>query len=521
AFEQYDESTVELKTRYEIQPDGSVVTQHQRYPSAGTANALVKLGIVALADKAVTWADLGSETDIYLARAGWSDNGKSLTYQILNRAQTQLDDVEIDVASGQEIARRVEKSDVWVNLPGSGAEAANGTRILDDENQTHLYTSEETGFRHIYASSKKTGKIAITAGDWVVSAIEKVDSPAGRIYFTGHKDSALEKHLYSVPLKGGDMTRITREEGWHSVLVGDGVFVDYFSSPSQPPQIMVRSLVDGSTQTAILENKLNENHPYGPFVAGAAKHEFGTLEAADGSALHYRLLLPPQMKPGQKYPAILAPYGGPHGQKVTKSWLLDINEVLARRGFVVMVLDNRGMANRGVDFEKQLKNAMGRVEVADQAVGAKYLKGLEYIDGDKIGMWGWSYGGYMTLMSLFKEADLFKAGVAVAPVTDWRLYDTAYTERYLGHPDAAGDVYEKASVFSYIDGFKGDLLLMHGMADDNVFFDNSVKLMSVLQESGKSFELMTYPGKKHGINGTNTRAHLYNQMVSFFERKLK
>ncbi|MBL4640070.1 MAG: DPP IV N-terminal domain-containing protein [Kordiimonadaceae bacterium] len=521
AFEQFDETGVELKERYEIQPDGSVIVQKQRYPSAGTDNALVKLAILSLADKNVRWLDLGAETDIYLARAGWADNSRSFSYQLLNRAQTQLDDVEVDAATGAELSRRIEKSDIWVNLPSSRGASSNDVRILDDGKETHIYTSEESGYRHIYASTNDGKKRAITSGDWVVTGVEKIDTENQRIYFSGHKDSPLEQHLYSVSFAGGSVEKITREAGSHSVLVGDGMFVDYFSSPTQPPQIMVRSLADGSTKTAILENKLDKNHPFTPYMAGAAVQEFGTIKADDGSLLHYRMLLPPNMKPDTKYPAIMAPYGGPHGQSVRKSWLLDINEILARKGFVVMVLDNRGTDKRGTAFEGQIKNAMGTVEVADQTTGAKFLMEQSFIDAENVGIWGWSYGGYMTLMSLFKQPDVFKAGVSVAPVTDWRLYDTAYTERYLGHPDAPGDVYENTSVFKYVDSFKGDLLLIHGMADDNVFFDNSVKLMSVLQNSGKQFELMTYPGKKHGIKGAKTRAHLYHQLVSFFERKLK
>jgi len=348
-----------------------------------------------------------------------------------------------------------------------------------------------------------------------------VDEEAGLIYFAGFKDSPLELHLYSVPIAGGDITRITREEGWHNVTVGDGVFVDNFSSPDQPPQIMVRSLVDGTTKAAILENRLDANHPYTEYAADRATSTYGTIKAEDGSELYYRMYKPANMEAGKRYPAILAPYGGPHGQRVKKAWTVDFNSILAQNGFIVVVMDNRGMWNRGLKFESHIKNAMGAVEVADQVTAANYLASLDYIDGEKIGMWGWSYGGYMTLMSMFKEGDIFKAGVSVSPVTDWRLYDTAYTERYLGHPDAPGDVYENSSVFKYVDGFKGDLLLIHGMADDNVFFDNSVKLMATLQNAGKPFELMTYPGKKHGIRGAATRSHLWNLALDFFNRKLK
>lgn len=513
AFEQYDESGVLIKDRYEVQADGGVVALKQRYPEAGSANVEVKLGIVALADKAVSWIDLGADKDIYLARVNWLPDSTRLAYQRLNRAQTKLDLVFAAVDGSSTETFLTEQSDIWVNIHSDLKFISDGSAMV--------WASERTGFRHLYQYDLKDGGVkTLTSGDWVVSSLEKINADSGDIYFSGFKDSPLEQHLYRLDAKG-EITRVSRETGWHSVTVGSGVFVDRFSSPEQPPQIMVRSLEDGKTKAVVLENKLDTSHPYGAYVDTAAPTRFGTLKAEDGTKLYYRMYEPANMQPGKRYPAILAPYGGPHGQRVKKSWSVDFNQILARHGFVVMVLDGRGMWNRGLKFESHIKNAMGTVELSDQVSGANYLKTLDYIDGDNIGMWGWSYGGYMTLMNLFKEGDTFKAGVSVAPVTDWRLYDTAYTERYLGHPDAPGDVYANSSVFKYVDGFKGDLLLIHGMADDNVFFDNSVKLMATLQNAGKPFELMTYPGKKHGIRGSATRAHLWNLALDFFERKLK
>ena len=514
AFEQFDESNVLIKDRYEVQPDGSVVALKQRYPEAGSANVLVKLGIVKVSDRDVEWVDLGEEQDIYLGRVNWTPDSKKIVVQRLNRAQTQLDILLANLKGKSEVFLS-EKSDIWVNLD-------NNMRFLSDA-KTMVRTSEETGFRHIVRYDMSGGKsTALTSGDWVVSAISKIDEASGTIYFTGFKDTAIEQHLYSVPLEGGSVTRISQDRGWHNATVGADVFIDSFSSPIQPPQITIRDLKDGGLKSTILANKLDASHPYHRYLDNASSQSFGILNAEDGTPLHFRLLKPHTMEEGKKYPAILAPYGGPHGQRVRRVWEVNFNEILTRNGYVVMVLDNRGMWNRGLEFEGHVKNAMGTVEVADQVSGANYLKTLPYVDGDNIGTWGWSYGGYMTLMSLFKEPDVFKAGVAVSPVTDWRLYDTAYTERYLGHPDAPGDVYANTGVFKYADGFKGDnLLLMHGMADDNVFFDHTVKLLSVLQNSGKQFELMTYPGKRHGIRGEKTRSFLWKQALNFFNRKLK
>lgn len=514
AFEQFDESGVLVKDRYEVQSDGGVVALKQRYPEAGSANVLVRLGIVSVQDQSVNWVDLGAETDIYLARVNWLPGSKQIAVQRLDRSQTQLDILLTDL-DGKSSIFLTENSDIWVNLDDN-------MRFLAD-GKTMVRTSEATGFRHIVSRDMEGDKTtAITSGDWVVSAISKIDEAAGLIYFTGFRDTPIEQHLYSVPIGGGDVIRISQEAGWHEATVGADVYIDDFSSLTQPPQVTIKSLEDGSLKSTIVANKLDESHPYHRYLNNASSQSFGTIKAEDGTPLYYRLFKPHTMEAGKKYPAILAPYGGPHGQRVRNKWLLNFNEILARNGYVVMVLDNRGMWNRGLEFEGHVKNAMGTVEVADQVTGADYLKSLPYVDGENIGTWGWSYGGYMTLMSMFKEPDVYKAGVAVSPVTDWRLYDTAYTERYLGHPDAPGDVYANTSVFKYADGFKGgNLLLMHGMGDDNVFFDHTVKLLSVLQTRGKQFQLMTYPGKKHGIRGEKTRAFLWNQTLEFFDRKLK
>lgn len=513
AFEQFDESPVLVKDRYEVQPDGGVVTLKQRYPEAGSDNVLVKLGIVAVEDQSVTWVDLGEETDIYLARVKWLPTSDRLAIQRLNRAQTQLD-VLLAGTDGASDVFLTEKTDVWINIDDNMRFLADGS--------TMVRTSERTGFRHIVRHDIASGDVtALTSGEWVVAEISEINEEAGVIYFTGFKDTPIEQHLYAVPLEGGDVRRISQERGWHKVTVGMNVYIDNFSSPTQPPQVTIRSLDDGSLKSTVLANALDASHPYHKYLDNASAQEFGTIKAEDGTDLYYRLLKPHTMEEGKRYPAILAPYGGPHGQRVRREWLVNFNEILARNGYVVMILDNRGMWNRGLAFEGHVKNAMGSVEVRDQVAGAMYLKTLPYVDPGKIGTWGWSYGGYMTLMSLFREPDVFQAGVSVAPVTDWRLYDTAYTERYLGHPDAPGDVYANTSVFKYVDGFKGDLLLIHGMADDNVFFDHTVKLLSVLQNRGKRFELMTYPGKKHGIRGERARTHLWNQALDFFDRKLK
>jgi dipeptidyl-peptidase-4 len=249
--------------------------------------------------------------------------------------------------------------------------------------------------------------------------------------------------------------------------------------------------------------------------------EFVLLEAEDGTPLYGRLTRPPDFDPGRSHPAIVMVYGGPHAQMVRNAWEASMQvKLLAHSGFVVFELDNRGMGNRGKAFAAALYHHMGGVEVRDQLVGVAHLKSLPYVDGDRLGLFGWSYGGYMTLMCMLQAPEAFRAGVAVAPVTDWALYDTHYTERYMGHPEENAGGYERSKVLTFAKQLQGKLLLVHGMADDNVLFQHSVLLVDALQKASIPFEMMAYPGKKHGINGKPARIHLFNMIVAHLRRHL-
>jgi len=515
AFTRIDESPVSVLNRYEMTEDGGVTTLEQRYPSAGTDNALIELGVVTVASKAVSWVDLGEDTDIYLARVNWLADSSKVSFQRMPRDQQSLDLVAADVdGSGGLQTLITETSDVWINLHKD-------VHFLEESEQ-FVWASERSGYKHLYLYANDGTELgALTTGRWVVKKIVQVDEVAGKVYFTGFKDSTVEQHLYVAALQPdpASITRITSQSGWHGATMGDdtSTYLDTFSNVDTPSQIALRKVDDDSLVTYINENPLDESHPYFEYKAGHAKSQFSQLTAADGiSKLDYRLILPPNMLAGHKYPAILAPYGGPHGHRVKNSFDVDQNQILARNGFVVLIVDNRGSDDRGLAFEAGIKNAMGTVEIEDQITAATFLQTLDYVDAERIGFHGWSYGGYMTLMMMAKSPELIKVGVAGAPVTDWRLYDTAYTERYLGHPDAPGDVYENSSVFKHVAGMKGKLMLIHGMADDNVFFDNSVKLMAVLQKEGVPFDLMTYPGQKHGFKGDAVRIHVAKLRLDYF-----
>jgi dipeptidyl-peptidase-4 len=370
----------------------------------------------------------------------------------------------------------------------------------------------------------------LTAGEWSVDdfrarAIKGVDEAGRLVYFTATEKTPLERHLYSTSLDTDDahgVRRITREAGLHAISMSADarLYVDEFNSAGQPPQVSVRD-ADGRLLHWMEENPLDVQHPYAPYLADAAPPEFGTLTAADGQVLHYRLFKPAGFDPATRYPAIIEVYGGPGVQRVTNAWTGNsFTQVLTRSGYVVFQLDNRGTAARGTAFRAPIHLKLGDVEVADQVQGARWLGSQPYVDAGRIGVWGWSYGGYMTLMLLFKAPGVFRAGVSGAPVSDWSLYDTHYTERYLGRPQDNPSGFAASSVLPYARDLEADLLVIHGMADDNVLFLHSTKLFRRLQDLGKPFDVMVYPGAKHGLIRQHDGRHAYATIKRFFDSSL-
>jgi dipeptidyl-peptidase-4 len=330
-------------------------------------------------------------------------------------------------------------------------------------------------------------------------------------------ESPLEQNLYQVSLEGGEVEQITEQPGWHqATLASDcGHFVDTHSDVSHPPQVHLCAS-DGARVTTLEANELPERDEY-----DWIEPRFVALEAEDGTPLYGRLTLPLGFAPGRTYPTVVKVYGGPHGQMVADAWDSSLYaQLFAHYGFVVFELDNRGTGNRDKPFGTALHLHMGGVEVEDQLAGLAYLKTLPYVDPERIGIFGWSYGGYMVLMCMTRAPEAFRAGVAVAPVTDWKLYDTHYTEHYMGHPKENAEGYEQSSVLSHIQSLRGKLLLVHGMADDNVLFQNSVLLMDALQQARIPFDMMAYPGKKHGIRGKPVRVHLFEMVLEHLRRYL-
>ena len=519
AFARIDETPVPVQKRYEVYPDRTEVVE-QRYPAAGDPNVRVQLGVIAPKTGArPQWIDLGTDKDIYLARVDWRDPQR-LTFQRQSRDQKKLELIETTLTNGTQRTLVTETSTTWVPLH-------NDLRFLEDGR--FLWSSERSGFEHLYIASEDGSTLtALTQGEWVVDGLLAIDETAGLAYVSGTRDGATEAHVYAVPLAGGEPRRLTQAPGMHAATFARNasVFVDSWSSDTTLPQIELFK-ADGTKLATLLVNDVSDaTHPYAKYRAAHQPTAYGTLTAADGTTpLHYSLIKPAGFDPKKQYPVVVFVYGGPAAQTVTRAWPgrsdSFFNQYLAQQGYVVFSLDNRGTPRRGAAFGGALYAKQGTVEVDDQLRGVEWLKSQAFVDPARIGVYGWSNGGYMTLMLLAKHNEAYACGVAGAPVTDWALYDTHYTERYMDLPKANEAGYREASVFTHVDGIgAGKLLLIHGMADDNVLFTNSTKLMSELQKRGTPFELMTYPGAKHGLRGSDL-LHRYRLTEDFLGRCLK
>jgi len=510
-----DQTGVDIVDRPEVNATGARVVP-QRYPRPGRPNAKVDLYIQPLDGQRVK-VDLGPDADIYLARVDWAKDGKTLYVQRESRDQRRLDLLAVDPATGQGKVILSETSPHWVDL-------SDDFRPLKDG--TFLWSSERSGFLHLYLHDRD-GKLIrqVTQGDWPVEKIEGVDEAAKTVIFSSHKDKPIERRIYSVSYaKPGEPKALTRAGGTWTVTVANkgGAFAGTYEDPKTPPQTALYR-ADGKRVRWIEENALKAGHPFWPYVDHLRQPEFGTIKAADGSDLWWSLRTPPGFDAAKRYPVIVQVYGGPGSARVAANWHSPEDQILLDAGYILFRLDNRGTPNRSVAFKTAIDRRMGQLEVDDQIAGAKYLQSLPYVDPGRIGVTGWSYGGYMTLLMLTAPDSPFKAGVAGAPVTDWKLYDTHYTERFMGTPANNADGYAKSEVVSRLSRLKpGSLLLVHGMADDNVTFDHSTRVLFALQAEGKPFETMVYPGLRHRGGWTPmNRKHRADQTVEFFDRKLK
>ena len=517
AFEEVDETHIPV---YRIlhqgkETTGEMAQEDHHYPFAGQANAQVRLGVVSREGGEVVWMDLGEDVDIYLARIGWFDD-RNLAVQIENRTQTQLDLMRFDARTGKGTRVLRETSEVWINLHDMFK-----TLKKEPYKGGFVWASERTGFRHLYLYGAGGNLIrSLTAGEWLVDELKGVDEEKGFVYFTASKESPLERHLYAVPLEGGDVQRITQKSGTHDVVLDHRFrrFIDTHHCIAQPPTIQLRSLKDGSLICTIYEQADPRLE-----VLNLEPPELVTLNSRDGETLYGAVYKPPDEFGAGPYPTLVSVYGGPHAQNVIDSWGMTAAmrvQYLRSLGFLVFMLDNRGSARRGLAFEGRIKNNMGDLEVQDQVDGVRWLITQRLADPKRVGIYGWSYGGYMALMSLARAPETFKAAVAGAPVTAWDGYDTYYTERYMSTPQANPKGYRDGSVMTHAGNMTGRLMLVHGLIDENVHFRHTARLINTLIEARKMYDLLLFPDERHMPRKLADRVFMEEQIQDFFIQAL-
>ncbi|QZD92542.1 S9 family peptidase [Qipengyuania xiapuensis] len=510
AVQRTDESPVGIVTRAAIGATGTKVFD-QRYPVAGSDNAIVELFLMDPDGSNRVKVDLGENADIYVARVDWAPDDY-LYVQRQNREQTILEMLKVDPATGASEVIFTENAavdDYWINL-------SDNYKFLNDGSL--IWWSERDGYGHLYLL-KDDQWHQLTSGAWVVTKLLGYNADAGRLYFQANADGVLEQHIYALDMSCDPhcVERLTEEGYTHSASMdgkGQTLLISR-SNDDTPPQSYIADTT-GKRLAWIEENALDGDHPYAPFLASHRPTKYGTISAEDGTPLYWEMITP-EMEPGKKYPVYYYHYSGPGPQIVNKGWNGALRQAIVDKGYIWFALDNRGSANRGVAFEQPLYRAMGGVEVRDQKAGAEYLKTLDFVDPDKIAIDGWSYGGYMTLKQLQADPGLYAAGISGAPVTKWELYDTHYTERFMGTPQDDAEAYEKASAIPDATKIVDPLLLIHGMADDNVVFENATEIISVMQEANVPFEMMLYPGYTHRVSGEQISPHRYNTVFRFLE----
>ncbi|WP_321477098.1 DPP IV N-terminal domain-containing protein [uncultured Paludibaculum sp.] len=486
------------------------VAEPQRYPKAGAPNADVRVGVVEASGGLTRWMDFGETRDYLLARAHWTPDSNRVVVHRLNRTQNHLWILAADARTGKAQSLIEESDPAWINLSDDFEFLADGRIVL---------SSEKDGFRHIYLySAEGRHEKQLTHGDWEVTAVSCVDEKSKKIWYTSSETSPLERQLYVVDFNGKDKRQLTKGAGTHSISMGPGCqyYLDTYSNLENPSRAMLNRAEDGSEVKVWREADRRSEEEY-----DILKSEIHTFKGTDGTLFYGRMIKPAGFDPAKKYPVLISVYGGPHVQTVRNSYSgLSWEQVMAHKGFLIWQMDNRGSYGRGHKFESPINRRLGKQELEDQKEGVKYLSGLGFADPNRVGIYGWSYGGYMTLYALVNAPEVFKAGAAGAAVADWRNYDTIYTERYLGRPQENEDGYKASSPVHSAAKLQGKLLLMHNIEDDNVLFGNALQMMNALQLENKDFETVIYSGKSHGVMG-KARQHMLEKQTKFFEESLK
>lgn len=517
AYYRFDESRVkEFQMEYfgQLYPDWYKF----KYPKAGEDNSLIEIHVYNIENDKTQKMDIGTETDIYIPRIKWTNDANVLSIQRLNRLQNHFEILLANAETGKTNVVYNETNNYYIDITD------NLTFLPDNEN--FLITSEKDGYNHIYLYSIAGEQVAqLTKGNWEVTKVYGYNPSKKLVYYQAAEISPLERQIYSVDLKGNKKEIValtgTNDADFSSNF---NYFINTNTTASTPYRITVNR-ADGKEIRVLIDNqkfmdKLAE-YQYSPKIFFTISDPDITLPNGENVSLNAWKILPPDFDENKQYPVLFDVYCGPGSQSVANSWSADYwQQMMAQMGVIIVAVDNRGTGFRGELFKKMTYKELGKYETEDMIIAAKYLGTLPYINKEKIGFFGWSYGGFMATSVITKGADYFSTAVAVAPVTNWRYYDNIYTERFMQRPQENASGYDDNSPINHVDKLKGNYLLIHGSADDNVHYQNSMDLITALVKADKQFELMIYPNKNHGIYGGNTRKHLYTKITSFLKEHL-
>ena len=520
AFWRFDQTRVKTFYMLDEMPHYSKLIE-LKYPKVGEQNAIVDIHVVDVANGKSVKMDIGDNDDIYIPRMDWTNTQNVLSIQRLNRKQNHLELLFADVTIGKTRLILEDKNEAWVDVTDDFIFLAKKDQLV--------FTSEKDGWRHIYLSDYSGKELAqLTSGNWEVGSIIGVDERDSWVYFYGKKESPAHNAIYRVKLNGKSLQRVsTYLDGWHTANFSPDYrhFVAFASNVQTPTQVSLRK-ADGKMVRMLEKNEIAALANY-----DIVYPEYFNITTSDGVELSANMFKPSDFDPNKKYPVIVYGYGGPGSQMVINRWGFGSrsyhfqqrvlwHNLMLQKGYIVFTVDNRGTGGRGKAFKNLAYGDLSKWSVNDQIEGAKYLAGLPYVDADRIGFWGWSGGGYLTMLMLTRGADYFKTGVAVASVSDFRNYDTIWTERYMGLLSENKAGYDAANTNTYADMLKGNLLVVHGSGDDNVHPQNTLQFVDELIAKNKQFDLMIYPNRNHRISGGNTYRHLFTMITNYFLENL-
>jgi dipeptidyl-peptidase 4 len=510
AYYRFDESQVK---EFTLTYHGALYPREvkYKYPKAGEDNSIVSIHSYNMENGTYALMDAGSETDQYIPRIKWTTTDDQLAILRLNRLQNELDVLMANPATGTSSVFYNEKNKWYVEI----------TDNLFFLQNSMVFTSEKSGYQHIWTKNLKDGKeIQITVGNYDVIEIKGVDEKNQTIFYTAAKSSPINTELFSIATDGKRETQLSKQAGDNNADFSStfDYYILHWSDANHPDKYSI--INRKGKELVVLEDNTELQLKLSEYALGNI--EFSTLTTEGGVTLHYWMMKPADFSPAKKYPVLMYVYGGPGSQTVSNGWSYQNLwfQQLTQKGYIVVSVDNRGTGHRGEEFKKCTYLELGKLETEDQIAAAKYFAMLPFVDAGRMGIWGWSFGGYMSTLCMTKGADIFKTGIAVAPVTNWRYYDNIYTERFMRTPQENGDNYDKNSPINHVKKLKGNFLLVHGTTDDNVHVQNSYDLITALVAADKQFELMIYPNRNHGIYGGNTRKHLYDMLTKFLVENL-